>query len=161
MNFYSQEYGSICSFILNKVTYPNEVTAYYEDVKSTIKIPAIHFNVPEVIISQDILGITESQEYTAYIKLYCCSNNEAMNYAHLVNNAITFEYGRYLPLLDIEGKEIQGEYVRTRVSNIQKIDTGIVQMQINWTNNRRVVREKTKDSNIRINMNVKGGNKNG
>jgi len=125
-----QEIASIMRFALH---YAENPKPYYYDVQEGFEFPAMYFPQPEINTRGETFR-TYASEYVWYINVMCETTEEAHRRAFLVLDAL--KRGRNLvPLVDEQG-EYTGEKLRLNDPSIKTIDTGVVQITVDWVSRR-------------------------
>ena len=125
-----QEIASIMRFALQ---YAENPKPYYYDVQEGFEFPAMYFPQPEINTQGETFR-TYRNEYVWYINVMCETTEEAHRKAFLVLDAL--KRGRNLvPLVDEQG-EYTGEKLRLNDPSTKPIDTGVVQITLNWSSRR-------------------------
>lgn len=126
-----QEMASIIKFVLDCAGNP---APYYWNLPQDFTIPAIYFPTPELDTGGETF-LTYNIDYVWYIKLF--NNTEQGAYA-LGNAVVTAirEARNLIPLIDQDGSEISGEWVRVNDPQLKVVDDGAAQLAISWRSRR-------------------------
>ncbi len=127
---FEQEIASIMAFAQRSAEGTNP---YYWDVPESFEYPAIYFPQPEITTGGDTFG-TYASEYAWYINVFAETTEEAHEIALGILTALK-RARNYVPLLDGEGRET-GKKLRLKDPGIKRVDTGAVQVTIEWTSRR-------------------------
>ncbi len=125
-----QEVASIIAFALHSAGDPHP---YYWDVPEDFKYPAMYFPQPEITTGGDTL-YTYASEYAWYINVMAETTEEA----HAIALGVLTDLKRarnYVPLLNEDGTE-SGKKLRLKDPGLKRVDTGVVQLTIEWTSRR-------------------------
>lgn len=125
-----QEIASIIKYTLDRAGNPSP---YYYEVPEDFIVPAAYFPTPEISTRGETFR-TYAMDYTWFIKFFHNSTQEA--YA-LALKALTAIKGsrNLIPLISTEGEQT-GEKLRINDPSLNTIDSGAVQLQLNWTSRR-------------------------
>lgn len=125
-----QEIASIIAFALTQAGNPSP---YYYNVPEKFDFPAMFFPQPEIRTRGETFR-TYAMEYAWYINVLCETTEEAHAKAWAVLTALK-RARNYVPLIDTEG-EPTGEKLRLDDPSVRPVDTGVVQLTIEWTSRR-------------------------
>lgn len=126
-----QELASIIKFVLDGTGNP---APYYYKVPQSFSVPAAYFPRPEIVSGADTFNFY-SLEYAWYIKLFAQSDEAAYD---LGLTALTAIRGKrnLIPLIDEDGEEVSGSYVRVNDPSIKMLDDGACQLAVVWISRR-------------------------
>ncbi len=125
-----QEVASIISFVLDVAGKPRP---YYREVPEKFRFPAMYFPTPEITTRGETFR-TYASGYAWYINIFA----ETTEQAHELGLAALTKLKRarnLVPLIDEAGKPT-GEKLRLDDPKLRKIDSGVVQLTIEWTSRR-------------------------
>lgn len=125
-----QEIASIMSFALTAAGNPSP---FYYDVPAHFTTPAIYFPQPEITTSGETFN-TYRLDYAWYINLIDKTTEEAQAMAMKVLTAIK-QARNLVPLIDEQGRAT-AEKLRLNDPYLQKVDTGVVQIRLEWRSRR-------------------------
>lgn len=125
-----QEVASVMSFALESAGHPHP---YYWNVPESFEYPAIYFPQPEITTGGDTFG-TYASEYAWYINFFAETTEEAHEIALATLTALK-RARNYVPLLNEDGTET-GKKLRLKDPSLKRVDTGAVQLTIEWTSRR-------------------------
>lgn len=125
-----QEIASIMMFALKAGGNP---APYYYDVPEQFAFPAMYFPQPEIITRGETFR-TYASDYAWYINIMA-NTTEA---AHEIGLAVLTQLKRarnLVPIIDAAGNPM-GRKLRLRDPALRRIDTGVVQLTLEWTSRR-------------------------
>lgn len=125
-----QEIASIMSFALAAAGNPSP---FYYDVPESFTTPAIYFPQPEITTSGETFG-TYRLDYAWYINLIDRTTEDAQAMAMRVLTAIK-QARNLVPLINEDGRAL-AEKLRLNDPYLQKVDTGVVQIRLEWRRRR-------------------------
>lgn len=125
-----QEVASIMAFALRSAGNPSP---YYYDVPEQFKFPAMYFPQPEIVTRGETFR-TYASEYAWYINIMCETTEEAHEIGLGVLTKIK-QARNLVPIIDGDGSAT-GTKLRLKDPALKKIDTGVVQLTIEWTSRR-------------------------
>ncbi len=125
-----QEIASIIAFALHHADNPSP---YYYDVPECFQYPAMYFPQPEIITGGETFR-TYWMRYAWYINVMCATTEDAHEKAWKVLTALK-KRRNLVPLIGEDGKP-DGKGLRLYDPTIQPIDTGVVQISLEWTSRR-------------------------
>lgn len=125
-----QEVASIMAFALHSAGDPHP---HYWDIPQDFERPAMYFPQPEIDTGGDTLG-TYASEYAWYINVFADTTEEAHGIALAVLTALK-RARNYVPLLNEDGTTT-GKKLRLKDPKLKRVDTGVVQLTIEWTSRR-------------------------
>ncbi len=125
-----QELASIIKFALDNSGNP---APYYYTVPEGFTVPAAYFPAPEISSGGDTFS-TYALEYVWFIKFFHSTTQAAHT---LALNALTaIKANRNLiPLINTDGEKT-GEAIRLNDPELSAVDSGAVQLKIEWTSRR-------------------------
>lgn len=129
-----QELASIARFIFDN---SGIQSVYYNEMPESFKTPSLYFPVPEVMTRGDTMN-SYALMYSWYVKVFDVRSNTAFNKAFLALNAMK-QKRNLIPLINPDGT-LQGKGIRIRDPRLTKLDTGVVQLQIDWNSVREFQR---------------------
>lgn len=124
------EVASIIAFTQNNAGHLNP---YYWNVPEDFNYPAIYYPQPEITTGGDTLG-TYASEYAWYINIFAETTEEAHETGLALLTALK-RARNYVPLLNEDG-EATGRKLRLKDPSLKRVDTGVVQLTIEWTSRR-------------------------
>lgn len=122
-----QEMASIIKFVLDRAGGP---APYYWNVPQHFTVPAAYFPPPEIETGGETF-LTYNVDYAWYIKIF----HKTAQGAYALGNAVTqaIRAARNLvPLIDPEGSEIKGSWVRVNDPQLKVLDDGAAQLAVTW-----------------------------
>lgn len=125
-----QEVASIMMFALQAAGNP---APYYYDVPEQFKFPAMYFPQPEITTRGETFR-TYASEYAWYINIIA----ETTEAAHELGLNVLTQLKRarnLVPIVDESGEPI-GRKLRLKDPSLRKVDTGVVQLTLEWTSRR-------------------------
>ena len=150
-----QEMASIIKYVAEKAGGPSP---YYWNVPQNFTIPAVHFPVPEISSGGETFS-TYYLDYVWYIKFFHRTEQGAYAMGQTVLNSIRAARN-LIPLIEEQGNEIPGEWVRVDDPSLKVVDDGAAQLTINWRSRRPyddTIAPRTKASSFDLNMFMKSG----
>ncbi len=133
-----KEIASIIKYTLDAAGNPSP---YYYNIPQHFAVPAAYFPTPEISTRGETFS-TYAMEYMWFIKFFHNTTQEAYDIALKALSAM--KCGRNLiPLIDTDGN-VTNEYVRIKDPSLNTMDTGAVQLKLEWTS-RRPYNTKTPD----------------
>lgn len=150
-----QEMASIIKYVAEKAGGP---APYYWNVPQHFSIPAVFFPTPEITSGGETF-MTYHLDYAWYIKLFHRSEQGAYAMGQTVLNSIRAARN-LIPLIEEQGNEIPGEWVRVDDPSLKVVDDGAAQLTINWRSRRPyddTIAPRTKASSFDLNMFMKSG----
>lgn len=121
-----QELASIARFIFDNTGIQ---AVYYNEMPESFQTPSLYFPVPEVMTRGDTMN-SYALVYSWYVKVFDKRSNTAYNKAFNVLNAIKRKRN-LIPLINPDGT-LAGGGIRVKDPRLSKLDTGVVQIQIDW-----------------------------
>ncbi|MBQ3009659.1 MAG: hypothetical protein IJA35_00790 [Clostridia bacterium] len=125
-----QEVASIMAFALRSAGNPSP---YYYDVPEQFEFPAMYFPQPEIVTRGETFR-TYASDYAWYINVMCKTTEEAHEIGLGVLTKLK-QARNLVPIIDGGGSET-GTKLRLKDPMLKKIDTGVVQLTIEWTSRR-------------------------
>lgn len=125
-----QEVASIMAFALSGAGSPSP---YYYDVPEQFNFPAMYFPQPEISTRGETFR-TYASEYAWYINILCETTQEAHERGLALLTKLK-QARNLVPVIDTEGNDT-GEKLRLNDPALKNIDTGVVQVTIEWTSRR-------------------------
>lgn len=122
-----QEMASIVRFILDAADNPSP---YYWNVPESFLVPAVYFETPEILTGGETF-LTYHADYTWYIRFFDRTQQGAWQSAYKVLHAIK-RARNLIPLIDIEGNEIEGEGIRINDPSMHSMEDDSAQITIRW-----------------------------
>ena len=122
-----QDMASIIKFVLTRAGDP---APYYWNVPQHFQVPAAFFPTPEADTGGETF-LTFYEDYTWYIKLFHKTAQEAYELGRKVLQAIRAERN-LIPLIEQDGSETPGEWVRVNDPRLQVLDDGAAQLTVSW-----------------------------
>jgi hypothetical protein len=125
-----QEVASIMAFTLHAANDPHP---YYYDVPEKFAFPAMYFPQPEITTRGETFR-TYASEYAWYINIFA----ETTEAAHALGLGVLTQLKRarnVVPIIDETGQSTK-EVLRLKDTSLRKIDTGVVQLGLEWTSRR-------------------------
>lgn len=110
-----------------------DISYHYWNIPQDFDCPAMYFPQPEIGSDGDTFG-TYALEYAWYINVFADTTEEAHEIAFRVLTALK-EARNYVPLLNEDGTET-GKKLRLKDPGLKRVDTGVVQLTIEWTSRR-------------------------
>lgn len=126
-----QEMASIIKYIITKADNP---APYYWNVPAHFSVPAVYFPTPEIDTGGETF-LTYYMDFVWYIKFYHSSEQGAYSLGYEVIKAIRAARN-LIPLIDEEGSEISGNWVRVNDPTLRVIDSGAAQLTLSWRSRR-------------------------
>lgn len=121
-----QELASIARFIFDNTGIQ---AVYYNEMPESFQTPSLYFPVPEVMTRGDTMN-SYALVYSWYVKVFDKRSNTAYNKAFNALNAIK-QKRNLIPLINPDGTP-QQKGIRIRDPMLTKLDTGVVQLKIDW-----------------------------
>lgn len=122
--------ASIMTFALRSA---GTLHPYYYDVPDEFRFPAMFFPQPEIITRGETFR-TYASEYAWHVNIMC----ETTEAAHEIALKVLTKLKRkrnLVPLINEDGEEI-GKKLRLKDPSLKRVDTGAVQLVIEWTSRR-------------------------
>lgn len=141
-----QEIASIAKFVLACTGNPEP---YYWNIPENFYIPAAYFPIPEIDSGGDTLS-TYSMDFAWYINLFHKTDQKAYALGRAAITAIR-EARNLIPLISEDGEQIEKMFVRVNDPKLKGVDTGVVQLSINWCTRRLY---KAEDANSAQSFNL-------
>ena len=119
--------ASIIKFVLDRAGGP---APYYWNVPQHFTVPAAYFPPPEIETGGETF-LTYNVDYAWYIKIF----HKTAQGAYALGNAVTqaIRAARNLvPLIDPDGREIKGNWVRVNDPQLKVLDDGAAQLTVTW-----------------------------
>lgn len=126
-----QEMASIIKFVLDHAGDP---APYYWNIPQHFTIPAAYFPTPEINTGGETL-LTYNMDYVWYIKLFDKTEQVAYSRGSAVVMAIRAARN-LIPLIEQDGSEIKGDWVRVNDPQLKILDNGAAQLAISWRSRR-------------------------
>lgn len=125
-----QELASIIKYALESSGNP---APYYYEVPEGFAVPAAYFPMPEISTEGDTFS-TYAMEYVWFIKFFHSTTQDA--YALALNALTAIKASKNLiPLINTDGEKT-GAAIRLKDPKLNVIDSGAVQLKIEWTSRR-------------------------
>lgn len=134
-----QEMASIIKFVLDRAGGPSP---YYWNVPRHFTVPAAYFPAPELDTGGETF-LTYYTDYVWYVKLFHKSGQGAYSIGRAVAGAIRAERN-LIPLIEQDGSEIEGSWVRVKDPKLKVLDDGAAQLTLGWRS-RRPYRDTVED----------------
>lgn len=125
-----QEVASIMMFALKAGGNPSP---YYYDVPEQFKFPAMYFPQPEIITRGETFR-TYASEYAWYINIMAETTEAAQEIGLEVLTQLK-RARNLVPIVD-EAGNLTGRKLRLKDPSLRKVDTGVVQLTLEWTSRR-------------------------
>lgn len=125
-----QETASIMAFVIDGSGNPNP---YYYEVPETFNFPAIYFPQPEITTRGETFR-TYASEYVYYINILAETTEEAQERGLAALEKLK-RARNLVPLLEADGTAT-GKKLRLKDPSLRKIDSGVVQLTVEWTSRR-------------------------
>ena len=125
-----QETASVMAFALRHAGNPNP---YYYEVPEQFNFPAMYFPQPEITTCGETFR-TYASEYVMYINIMAETTEEAQERGLKVLTKIK-QRRNLVPIISSEGEET-GKHLRLNDPSLRKVDSGVVQLTIEWTSRR-------------------------
>lgn len=148
-----QDYASIIKFIMN-VSEKHKATAYIENVKESLKLPAVYFQLPETTVHKVLISSGYRYDNLAFIQIFNLDDDSAYNLSFEIANAIMEKDG-YIPIINEDGKE-SGSYLHISVKNLTRIENCHSQLQLFWQTVTQYIQTNVKVQKLNIFINMKG-----
>lgn len=126
-----QEMASIIKFVLDEAGGP---APYYWNVPRHFELPAAYFPTPEIETGGETF-LTYNMDYAWYIKLFHKTGQGAYSIGNAVVNALRARRN-LVPLIEQDGSEIAGSWVRVDDPKLKVLDDGAAQLTICWRSRR-------------------------
>lgn len=149
-----EDFASIVNFIMKKVGEQVNATAYFENIKSGFRLPAIYFPKPECVVQKDTLSHQYQDSNMQFVQVFHLTDEDAYSLADKIARAL-FEVGCYIPVISEEGGE-NGLFFHVNVKKVSRIDDCVAQIQLSWNYRSYFCEEKTKANNINVNLIMEG-----
>lgn len=122
-----QEMASIIKFVYEQA---GEPSPYYWNVPQSFSVPAVYFPTPEIDTGGETF-LTYYVDYAWYIKLFHKTAQGAYTLGYAVTNAIRAARN-LVPLIEEDGSEIAGSWVRVNDPALKVLDDGAAQLTVSW-----------------------------
>lgn len=121
-----QELASIARFVYDNIGIKS---VHYGEMPENFKTPSVYFPVPEVITRGDTTT-TYAIMYSWFIKVFDISSNRAYGRTFNVLNQLK-QNRNMIPIINPDGTA-QDKKFRIKDPRISKLETGAMQLQIDW-----------------------------
>lgn len=125
-----QETASVMAFALRYADNPNP---YYYEVPQEFEYPAIYFPQPEISTRGETFH-TYASEYVMYVNIMAETTEEAQERGLKVLSKLK-QRRNLVPIIGNDGEET-GENLRLKDPSLRKVDSGVVQLTLEWTSRR-------------------------
>ena len=126
-----QEMASIIKFVLDSAGGP---APYYWNIPQHFSVPAAYFPPPEIVTGGETF-LTYSVDYSWYIKIFHKTAQGAYVLGNAVAQALRAARNR-VPLIEPDGSERRGEWVRVNDPQLKLLDDGAAQLTVTWRSRR-------------------------
>lgn len=126
-----QEMASVIKFVLDRAGGP---APYYWSLPQHFTIPAAYFPTPEIDTGGETF-LTYNIDYVWYIKLFDKTGQSAYALGSTVVMALRAARN-LVPLIEQDGSEIKGSWVRVNDPQLKVLDDGAAQLTVSWRSRR-------------------------
>lgn len=132
-----QELASIARFVYDNT---NIQSVHYGEMPKNFKTPSLYFPVPEVMTRGDTMS-SYAIMYSWFIKIYDISSNDAYSKTFNVLNQLK-QNRNMVSIINPDGTA-QDKKFRIRDPRMSKLETGVIQLQIDWDSIRTYIKPQS------------------